>query len=67
MERTIEDYICELRADIVTSYLLKEGVSFSKLEVSLIGTNVLANDCREGVSCSDAQHQANRRVKFILQ
>lgn len=67
MESTIEEYICELRADIVTSYILREGIPFEKLEVSLIGTKVLANDCAPGVGCSSSQHQANRRVKMILQ
>lgn len=67
MESTIEDYICELRADIVTSYILREGIPFDRLEVSLIGTSILANECQHGVDCSDAKHQANRRVKLILQ
>lgn len=67
MEESIEDYICELRADIITSYLIKEGMSFWDLEVSLIGTKILANDCKTSSDCDAQGHQANRRVKFIFQ
>ncbi len=55
------------RANSCVSYLVSKGITQSRLIPIGYGEQFLVNDCTDGVECSDAEHQANRRttVKFL--
>ena len=56
--------LSERRAQAVTSYLISKGVNASKLTGNGYGESKLTNRCADGVSCTEAQHRANRRTTF---
>ncbi|MGY0408194.1 MAG: OmpA family protein [Polaribacter sp.] len=56
--------LSERRAQAVTNYLISKGVNPSKLTANGFGESRLTNRCSDGVSCTEAQHRANRRTTF---
>ncbi|KGL63966.1 OmpA family protein [Polaribacter sp. Hel1_85] len=56
--------LSERRAQAVTSYLISKGVNPSQLTGNGFGERKLTNRCADGVSCTEAQHRANRRTTF---
>jgi len=61
-EAKIGDYISKLRTEEIVAFLMNEGVNFEQLDVNIIGNKMLRNDCKDGVKCTDEQHQENRKV-----
>ncbi len=56
------------RAKEAANYLFKRGISRSRIEYKGYGETQLTNQCADGVKCSEADHQLNRRTEFkILQ
>lgn len=56
------------RANEVRRWLIKNGINPNRLKHKGYGETQLKNECADGVSCSDMQHQRNRRVEFkVLQ
>lgn len=58
------DELSNRRAQAVTQYLVSKGVKRSMLISRGYGKRRLANQCSDGVECTEAQHQANRRTEF---
>ncbi|MGJ8760980.1 MULTISPECIES: OmpA family protein [unclassified Polaribacter] len=56
--------LSERRAQAVTNYLISKGINPSKLTGNGYGEAKLTNRCADGVSCTEAQHRANRRTTF---
>ena len=56
--------LSERRAQAVTNYLMSKGVNPSQLTGNGFGEAKLTNRCADGVSCTEAQHRANRRTTF---
>lgn len=56
--------LSERRAKAVTNYLISKGVNPSQLTGNGFGESKLTNRCSDGVSCTEAQHRANRRTTF---
>ncbi|MDX6747749.1 OmpA family protein [Polaribacter sp. PL03] len=56
--------LSERRAQAVTNYLITKGVNPSQLTGNGLGESKLTNRCADGVSCTEAQHRANRRTTF---
>ena len=56
--------LSEKRARSVAEYLIKNGVSESRLKTSGKGETQIRNRCTNGVSCSDKEHEYNRRTEF---
>jgi OOP family OmpA-OmpF porin len=56
--------LSERRAQAVTNYLISKGVNPSQLTGNGFGESKLTNRCADGVSCTEAQHMANRRTTF---
>lgn len=65
-EKNIGEYISKLRGETIVNFLMSKGVSFERLDVNLYGNQILDNKCYEGVDCTDAQHQENRRAELLL-
>ncbi len=53
------------RAKSTAEYLFKRGISRSRiLDYKGFGESQLVNGCADGVKCSEAQHQLNRRTEI---
>ncbi|MCK0158126.1 OmpA family protein [Cellulophaga sp. F20128] len=60
-------YLSDKRAKSTRDYIISRGIDANRI-VSAIGYGEerLINKCAQGVSCSRAQHQLNRRSEFII-
>lgn len=52
------------RAQAVYDYLVMRGVSKSRLTFQGYGEKKLKNRCKNGVNCSESEHQKNRRTEY---
>lgn len=51
------------RANAAVDYLVGQGISRSRLKGIGFGESKLLNGCADGVECTEAQHQVNRRTE----
>jgi outer membrane protein OmpA-like peptidoglycan-associated protein/tetratricopeptide (TPR) repeat protein len=58
--------LSQRRAQSAVDYLISKGVSPSRIQSAGYGETRVKNECLEGVTCSDAQHEVNRRVEFAI-
>lgn len=56
--------LSQQRANSVVNYLVSKGISRSRLAAKGYGETRLTNRCSNGVECSEAEHQRNRRTEF---
>lgn len=54
------------RAEAVVKYLMSNGIDKSRLKAKGRGEEIMINDCYDGVTCSELQHQENRRTEFVI-
>ncbi|TPE45630.1 flagellar motor protein MotB [Pontibacter mangrovi] len=60
--------LSQLRAQSAVDYLVSKGIDRNRLVAKGYGESRLINKCDDGVSCTEEQHQQNRRTEFkILQ
>jgi len=59
-------YLSLQRAHSVVEYLVNRGISRSRMKTKGYGETQLLNRCKNGISCSIAEHQANRRTEFKI-
>ncbi|MFD2824774.1 OmpA family protein [Lacinutrix iliipiscaria] len=59
--------LSDKRAKSTRDYIISRGISANRLESAIgYGEKQLLNECSNGVKCSEAKHQENRRSKFII-
>jgi outer membrane protein OmpA-like peptidoglycan-associated protein/tetratricopeptide (TPR) repeat protein len=58
--------LSEKRATSAMDYLINKGVPADRLSAIGKGETELLNECSDGVKCSEAQHQLNRRTEFKI-
>ncbi|MDA6070394.1 OmpA family protein [Flavobacterium sp. AC] len=58
--------LSQRRAKSTIHWLIKKGIAPSRLTGKGYGENHLVNKCSDGVPCSEAEHQLNRRSEFII-
>ncbi|MEO9892886.1 OmpA family protein [Aurantibacter sp.] len=58
--------LSERRAKAVADYLITKGINSSLLVANGYGETKVKNRCKEGVSCTEREHSANRRTEFRL-
>ncbi len=58
--------LSQQRAQSVVNYLVNKGISRSRLVAKGYGETRLVNHCGNGVSCSESEHQQNRRTEFRI-
>jgi outer membrane protein OmpA-like peptidoglycan-associated protein len=58
--------LSENRAKSVIKYIIENGIDASRLTGRGYGETRLVNKCADGVKCSEAEHQQNRRSEFIV-
>lgn len=56
--------LSEIRAESIVNYFIYRGISKNRLTFKGFGDTKPINDCTKGVSCSEEEHQKNRRVEF---
>ena len=52
------------RAKAVANYLVSKGINRRRMATLGMGESQLVNNCTDGVICTDAEHQRNRRTEF---
>lgn len=67
--RGTDDYNIDLsrnRAENAFKYLVSHGIARDRIAFIWYGEQQLTNNCGNGVPCTEAQHQKNRRTEFKL-
>ena len=54
------------RAKAAVEYLVSKGIDASRMVAKGYGESILTNQCRNGINCSNQEHQANRRTEFKI-
>ncbi|WP_017259300.1 OmpA family protein [Pedobacter arcticus] len=52
------------RGESAKAYLVKKGIAAERIKVQYYGKSRLTNGCTDGVACSEAEQQMNRRTEF---
>jgi outer membrane protein OmpA-like peptidoglycan-associated protein/tetratricopeptide (TPR) repeat protein len=58
--------LSERRAQAAVDYIASKGIDKSRLTAKGYGKTKLVNGCGDGVKCSEAEHQLNRRTEFKI-
>jgi len=67
--RAPNDYnlaLSQRRSLSVEIYLLRKGIAGERMTTEAYGETRLLNECADGVKCTEAQQQLNRRTEFKL-
>jgi outer membrane protein OmpA-like peptidoglycan-associated protein/tetratricopeptide (TPR) repeat protein len=64
--RKYNKILSQKRAEATLNYLVKRGISKSRLTAKGYGELQLVNKCSDGIICSEIEHQQNRRSTFII-
>ena len=56
--------LSEARARSVVNYLIARGINSSRLVAKGYGEERLMNRCADGVTCTEKEHERNRRTEF---
>jgi outer membrane protein OmpA-like peptidoglycan-associated protein len=64
--RKYNKILSQKRAEATLNYLVKRGISNSRLTANGYGESQLVNQCADGIICSEKEHQQNRRSSFII-
>jgi outer membrane protein OmpA-like peptidoglycan-associated protein len=58
--------LSQRRAESAVEYIKQRGIAADRITARGYGETRLVNDCSDGVECSEAQHQNNRRTAFTV-
>lgn len=58
--------LSQKRAEAAVRYIALKGVNAVRMTAQGYGESLLVNRCADGVPCSEAEHQANRRTEFKI-
>ena len=58
--------LSQRRAESAVRYLVGRGVAQGRITARGFGESQLTNECADGVTCTEAQHQENRRTTFTV-
>lgn len=65
-DRMYNEDLSQRRASSAVKYIVARGISAHRLTGKGYGEWLLKNDCGDGVDCSEAQHQENRRTEVKI-
>jgi outer membrane protein OmpA-like peptidoglycan-associated protein/tetratricopeptide (TPR) repeat protein len=60
------ELLSDRRAKSTLEFMVKNGIDRKLLTAKGFGETQLINKCADGVECSEAEHQMNRRSEFIV-
>ena len=59
--------LSDRRAKSTRDYIINQGINTNRIESAKgFGETKLINRCTNGVKCSEAEHELNRRSEFII-
>lgn len=58
--------LSDRRAKSTMEWLIKNGINANRLTAKGYGEFQLVNKCADGIKCTEADHQANRRSEFVI-
>lgn len=58
--------LSQRRANSTKKWLVEEGIAANRIHAKGYGETKLLNKCKDGVKCSDEEHQLNRRSEFKI-
>ena len=58
--------LSQRRSESVVNYIVEHGIDSTRLIAKGFGESRLINRCADGVQCSEAEHQANRRTEVKI-
>jgi outer membrane protein OmpA-like peptidoglycan-associated protein len=58
--------LSDKRAKSTMQWFVKNGIALNRLTAKGYGETQLINGCSDGVTCTEEQHQMNRRSEFII-
>jgi outer membrane protein OmpA-like peptidoglycan-associated protein len=64
--RKYNKLLSQRRAESTMAYLIKRGINPERLTAKGYGESQLVNHCADAVTCSEAEHQQNRRSTFVI-
>jgi len=59
-------WLSQKRAESTVNYMISKGIAKERLSGEGFGETKLINSCSNGVKCSAAEHELNRRSEFII-
>jgi len=63
-EAKFNQYLSERRAKAALNYLASKGISRNRLSAKGYGESQLLNQCKDGVLCTEEEHERNRRTEL---
>jgi outer membrane protein OmpA-like peptidoglycan-associated protein len=67
--RALDDYNMRLsnaRAKASINYIISQGINPSRISGKGYGETRLINKCSNGIKCTNAEHEENKRTEFIV-
>lgn len=58
--------LSQKRAQATLDFMVKSGISRNRLTAQGYGESQLVNNCGDGASCNEEEHQQNRRSQFVI-
>ena len=58
--------LSDKRAKATMEWIVSQGIAKNRLTAKGYGETQLVNGCKNGVPCSEEEHQQNRRSEFII-
>jgi len=58
--------LSQKRAESAVQYIVERGIASDRIQAKGYGETRLKNKCADGVPCSEAEHQANRRSEVTI-
>jgi outer membrane protein OmpA-like peptidoglycan-associated protein/tetratricopeptide (TPR) repeat protein len=58
--------LSDKRAKATVDYIVSKGIDKARLSGKGYGESKLVNKCKDGVKCTDEEHQQNRRTEFRI-
>jgi outer membrane protein OmpA-like peptidoglycan-associated protein len=63
-EAAANKVVSQKRAQSVVDYLASKGVARTRMKATGMGESTPVNGCVDGVICTEAEYQRNRRTEF---
>ena len=58
--------LSDRRAKSTMNWIISQGIAKNRLKAKGYGESRLVNRCKDGVPCTEEEHQQNRRSEFII-
>lgn len=63
---TYNQQLSQKRAEAARAYLIQKGIDSSRIDAKGYGESKLKNKCKDGVNCTEEEHQENRRTEVKI-